>query len=114
MRTGVPTGQVGLAAIEATQWPDASLGCPQEGSDYPQVITPGYKLTLIVGTDLYSYHTDDGTLVVLCGPDGPVELPPIPIQPGEKIQDGEPWMPVDPVPTVPGLEDEIVDPAPIK
>ena len=47
---------------------------------------------------------------MLCLEDGPDGRLVIPIQPGERIQDGIPWMPVDP----PGGEGDIADPAPIK
>lgn len=59
---------------------------------------------------LYTYHTDQGTFIVLCLDYGPESLPVIPIQPGEKIMDGIPWMPVGPPPG----EGDIVDPVPIK
>ena len=32
-----------LDSTESVQWSDASLGCPQEGQGYAQVITPGYN-----------------------------------------------------------------------
>ncbi len=33
-----------LISVESVQWPDASLGCPQPGMVYAQVITPGWHL----------------------------------------------------------------------
>ena len=72
-------------------WPDASLGCPQEGMMYAQVETEGYIIWLEANVDLYRYHTDTIGNVVLC--ETP-QLPSIPITPGE-IDDGQPWMPVD-------------------
>lgn len=35
-----------LISIEAVEWPNASLGCPQPGKMYAQVITPGWRLIL--------------------------------------------------------------------
>lgn len=32
-----------LISANAVEWPDASLGCPQPGMMYAQVITPGYQ-----------------------------------------------------------------------
>ena len=40
----VDAGSFRLGSSESVQWSDASLGCPQEGMMYAQVITPGYKL----------------------------------------------------------------------
>ena len=79
---------------------DGSLGCPQPGMVYAQVITPGYWIVLEVNDQKYPYHTDRKDQIILCiGPDKetdtqPTILPVIPIKPGE-IQDGIPWMPVD-------------------
>ena len=56
-----------LESSEGVQWSDGSLGCPQEGYAYAQVITPGYKLVFdLVGTP-YSVHTNaDGSHMVVC------------------------------------------------
>lgn len=58
--------QIRLSSIEAVTWPDGSLGCPQAGGMYTQVITPGYKLILEANGKPYPYHTDDKETVVLC------------------------------------------------
>lgn len=65
-RTGLPLDQISLVSMEARDWSDASLGCPQEGFMYAQVITPGYLITLEADGTEYSYHTDQTTQVVLC------------------------------------------------
>ena len=44
---------------EAVQWPDASLGCPQEGMMYAQVITPGHRMTFRHNEDIHEVHTAD-------------------------------------------------------
>ena len=67
-QTGLPPEQVTLVSIEAVEWSDTSLGCPQEGYMYAQVITPGYRIILAAGGDQYEYHTDEGTNLVLCQP----------------------------------------------
>lgn len=46
-----------VGEIEAVTWPDASLGCPEPGMMYAQVLTPGYRFTLQSGGKLYRYHT---------------------------------------------------------
>jgi hypothetical protein len=108
-RTTVPVEKITLMSVDAMEWSDAGIGCPVEGFDYAQVITPGYEIMLQAEGTLYTYHTDQGTFIVLCLDNGPESLPVIPIQPGEKIMDGIPWMPVGPPD-----EGEIVDPDPIK
>ena len=44
--TGVVATELSLVAIEAMEWPDGGLGCPEPGAMYVQVITPGYQITL--------------------------------------------------------------------
>lgn len=67
-QTGLPPEQINRVSVEAVEWSDTSLGCPQEGYMYAQVITPGYKIILEAEGVQYEYHTDEGTHVVLCQP----------------------------------------------
>ena len=92
--------EIDVGEARAAAWPDASLGCPQPGLAYAEVITPGYWILLKAQGAEYPYHTDQGDQVVLCLGDvsaSGVATPPasvIPVNPGE-IEDGKPWMPVD-------------------
>jgi hypothetical protein len=83
-----------VVSVEAVEWSDTSLGCPQPGLMYAQVITPGFRVVLEAEGEAYEYHADAGRSLVLCGKDGAPIYPLIPIDPDE-IQDGKPWMPVD-------------------
>ena len=57
-----------LDSAEGMGWPDASLGCPQEGYAYAQVITPGYKLVFDLAGASHAVHTNaDGSHMVICG-----------------------------------------------
>jgi hypothetical protein len=62
----ISVDQIQVVSADPTYWSDTSLGCPQPGMTYPQVMTPGYRVTLIVGSDLYTYHTDTKQTVVRC------------------------------------------------
>ncbi|MDQ7029065.1 MAG: hypothetical protein Q9O62_04470 [Ardenticatenia bacterium] len=58
-----------LTAWEAVMWPDSSLGCPEPGKAYLQVITPGYRFIFEAGTVRYEVHTDErGRAAVICAP----------------------------------------------
>lgn len=57
-KLGVKKEEIRLLKIEEVDWPDTSLGCPQEGMFYAQVITPGYKITLEGRGKSYIYHSD--------------------------------------------------------
>jgi hypothetical protein len=65
-QTGLPEDQIAPVSIEAAEWPDASLGCPEEGMMYAQVITPGFRIVLEAQGQQYEYHTDQNGNVVLC------------------------------------------------
>ena len=57
-----------LNSSERMMWSDASLGCPEEGMAYAQVITPGYKLVFDLAGTSYAVHTNsDGSHMVICG-----------------------------------------------
>ena len=64
----VDEGGFRLDGSESVQWSDASLGCPQEGMMYAQVITPGYRLVFDFEGMSYAVHTNsDGSHMVVCG-----------------------------------------------
>lgn len=61
-------GSLRLDGSEGVEWSDASLGCPQEGMMYAQVITPGYKLVFDLEGTSHAVHTNsDGSHMVVCG-----------------------------------------------
>ncbi len=58
---------IALVSIEAVEWRDSSLGCPQPGQMYLQVITPGYRFVLRANGAAYEYHSARGAdQAVLC------------------------------------------------
>ena len=65
-RRGIPANEIALVSVEAVDWSDTSLGCPEEGFMYAQVITPGYSIILEAGGQAYNYHTDQAENFVLC------------------------------------------------
>ncbi|MBM3498225.1 MAG: hypothetical protein FJX74_06095 [Armatimonadetes bacterium] len=80
---GVDDGEVQVTRVEAVVWSDGSLGYPEPGMDYIQMLIPGYRVTLQVGGRTYEYHTDQGRRIVWRAEGGkapaqvigPVELP---------------------------------------
>jgi len=55
-RLSISTDQINLAGAMEVTWPDASLGCPQEGMAYAQVLTPGYLILLVYAGNEFEYH----------------------------------------------------------
>lgn len=50
--------------VYAVQWPDSSLGCPQKGVSYLQVVTPGYVVSLTANGKIYTVHVGTGNAVI--------------------------------------------------
>lgn len=55
-RLAVNPASITVIQIEGVDFPDASLGVPEAGMDYAQVITPGYIITLGEADRAYTYH----------------------------------------------------------
>ena len=81
--------QISVSSVQAVTWSDASLGCPQPGAVYTQVLTSGFLIHLEAGGSVYEYHAGFNEQVILC--EAPL-TPIAPVKPGD-IQDGQPWMP---------------------
>lgn len=60
----VPLGAIEVDSVRAVDWRDSSIGCPQPGEAYMQVITPGHKITLRVDGALYVVHEANGRAFV--------------------------------------------------
>ena len=63
---GVAASNITVVSAEEVEWRDGSLGCPQPGMMYPQVITPGYRITLEANGQSYTYHTDTRQRAIRC------------------------------------------------
>lgn len=61
---GVATNAITVKLVEAVQWRDASLDCPQPGMMYAQVITPGHRVVLEADGKTYAVHTADAYAIV--------------------------------------------------
>lgn len=86
-RLSVAVDEIELLEVEEVVWPDASLGCPQPGMMYAQVLTPGYRMVLEAVGQTKEYHADTSTFVLLC------ENPLIGVpskRPDTAVQDGWP------------------------
>ena len=55
-RVQSPAAAIQVVSVEVTEWRDSSLGLPQPGRMYAQVITPGLRITLRAGETTYRYH----------------------------------------------------------
>lgn len=73
-RAGVAPEQVRVDRDQAVQWSDGSLGCPEPGAVYIQVIIDGYWVEVTAAGRSYDYRLDDQGNFRLC--DQPLRSPP--------------------------------------
>lgn len=62
----IPRGEVTIVRAERVDWPDSSLGCPEPGRAYLQVITSGYRVFLRAKGRDFEYHTSLRDLATRC------------------------------------------------
>lgn len=74
-RLDVSESAITLRDVTEATFPDASLGVPEPGKMYAQVITPGYVIELTVDEQVYTYHAA-GERVVFVRTAGEVGEPP--------------------------------------
>ena len=102
-RLSVAEETILVKSVEAVQWRNSSLGCPQPGMMYAQVITPGFRIVLTVEGQTYEYHTDQSHILILC--DKEIGLTPIPAPPIQVIEEVTVTVsPTIPMPSSPGLQ----------
>lgn len=65
-RLDVDPGEIELVGAEEVSWRDASVGCPQPGMAYAQVVTRGSRILLESGAKRYEYHSDNRRDPFLC------------------------------------------------
>jgi hypothetical protein len=63
---GLGEERMQIEEVRRVEWPDASLGCPQKGTSYAQVVVPGYSIRVTIDAASHSVHVGDGQ-AVLCG-----------------------------------------------
>jgi hypothetical protein len=54
-------------SVQPATWPDSSLGCPEKGRMYAQMVTSGYKIVLSAAGHKHEVHVA-GPRAVLCPP----------------------------------------------
>lgn len=67
-RLGVPEDEIKVLEARPVVWPDASLGCPQPGMFYIQILVEGGLIRLEAGGQEYNYHIGDNAEPFLCEP----------------------------------------------
>lgn len=76
-RLSVPADEVSLVRSRAVVWANASLGCPEPGMAYAEVLTPGYLIVLRARDREYEYHSGrTGSLTYCKNPEPPTRVEP--------------------------------------
>ena len=75
-RLGVDPQEITTVSAVLVTWPDGSLGCPQPGMEYAQVLQDGSIIELRYAAKVYRYHSGGNRTPFLC--DQPLAAPPVP------------------------------------
>jgi len=59
-KLNIPAGDVRVAESDEMTWPDTSLGMPEPGRMYAQILTDGFRVVLEAAGKRYEYHFGDG------------------------------------------------------
>jgi hypothetical protein len=78
-RLGVDAGELEVVEAREVTWPDASLGCPEPGMMYAQVLTPGALIVLSHRGTEARYHAGRSAAPARCPTDRAVD--PVPSAP---------------------------------
>jgi hypothetical protein len=65
-RLSLPVDQIEVREVRKVNWPDSSLGCPQEGKTYAQEPEPGLLIRLSASGSMYFYHSGVSAEPFLC------------------------------------------------
>ena len=60
----VPKDRIRVDAIQPVEWPDSSVGCPQPGMAYMQVITAGHRISLRADGNIHVVNEANGRAFV--------------------------------------------------
>jgi hypothetical protein len=82
-RFSIEAEQIEVLEARSVVWPDTSMGCPQPGMMYTQVLQDGVRIHLKAGDQVYAYHGGGARDLFLCEqpgktPGGTLEVPPSP------------------------------------
>ena len=80
-KEGIDATKVELVQAEYVSWRDSSMGCPQPGYQYLQVVTNGSRIVLKVDKQVYNYHSGGNKPPFSCVKPSPSK--PLPYAPGE-------------------------------
>ncbi len=78
-RFKVPENAVVLTRAERLTWSDGSLGCPEPGRFYTQMLVEGYRVVARTSAGELTYHTDTRGNAMTCGVN--------PAKPANKLSD---------------------------
>ncbi|GAA3103412.1 hypothetical protein [Kribbella aluminosa] len=65
-RLGVDAAVVKVVSSDEVTWPDGSLGCPEPGMRYTQMLVQGNRTILEVDGKQYAYHSSAYRAPFLC------------------------------------------------
>jgi len=72
----VEISDIEFQSAEFVTWRDSSLGCPEPGNEYMQVLTKGARILLAAKQQVFEYHSGGNREPFLCRKPAEAERPP--------------------------------------
>jgi hypothetical protein len=63
-KLGLKQDDIKVISIEEATWPDTSLGLPEKGMSYAQMLVEGYRIILSAGQKRFEVHTGNGIIKI--------------------------------------------------
>jgi hypothetical protein len=75
--TGIPSEELAVVSTQTLEWPDSSVGCPEPGGNYLQVLTEGVKVVVEGHGKSFAVHGTSANNLFICNnPKPPANTPP--------------------------------------
>ena len=65
-KLSIPIALIDITDAREVTWPDSSLGCPQPGMVYADMLTTGYLVILNTKDHEYQYHAGNNAEIFFC------------------------------------------------
>ncbi len=63
-RQSIDPKNIRVIHVSTMDWPDSSLGCPQQGAQYLQVVTRGSMVSLLANSKVYRVHIGNKRAII--------------------------------------------------
>ncbi len=90
-RLAIEPTKITVQEVTATEFPNASLGVPEPGQMYVEMITPGYIIVLTAQGEIYEYHGAENRVVLVPKESTPTPTIAVSLTPEQVVEQFYTW-----------------------